>query len=459
MYIIKDYDKIVNTKDVKTVIDLPEEVNEIIESLKANGHSAYAVGGCVRDSLMQKAPHDWDITTSALPEATKAIFSNRKLVLNGLKHGTVGVIINHRNFEVTSFRTEGNYSDNRHPDSVTFVQSIKDDLSRRDFTVNAIAYSSDEGIVDPFFGAEDIKNKTIRCVGDAGKRFEEDALRILRAIRFASVLNFKIEKNTAEMIHEKKHLLKNVSAERIRAEIEKTLMGENVFDVLQEFDDVFFFIIPELEKTKNVAQNCVYHVYDVWEHICRSVEKSKKDRIVRLTMLLHDIGKPLVKTTDENGVDHFKTHALIGSKIAEEILQRLKFDKNTVRSVTELVLHHDDRLYENIQNVPKYISRYGYDFLRKLDEVSRADIMAQNEMFLSRLKMCDDFINKLDECDKEDLCVTLAQLEVNGNDLKNIGLEGKEIGYALNKMLEKVLSGELNNNKIALLEFAKNLKD
>ena len=382
----------------------------------------------------------------------KKVFSKYDQVLNGLKHGTVGVIIDHTNFEVTSFRTEGSYSDNRHPDSVTFVNNVEDDLSRRDFTVNAIAYSPLEGIVDPFSGVKDIENKVIRCVGDAGKRFDEDALRILRAIRFASVLGFSIDEKTAEMIHEKKHLLKNISVERVRVEIEKTLMGENVFELLTEFEDVFFTVIPELEKTKNVPQNCPYHVYDVWEHIRRSVEYSKNDITVRLTMLLHDVAKPLVKTTDANGVDHFKTHAVVGERIAEDILKRLKFDNKTVETVTQLVLHHDDRLYLNTDNISRYIGRYGYGFLRLLDEVSRADIKAQNEEYLDRLLLCDDFIEKLDRCEKENLCVTLKQLAVNGNDLKALGFEGREIGQLLETMLDKVIAGELENNRKVLID-------
>lgn len=434
-------------------LDLPDEVSEIISSLEKDGHKAYAVGGCVRDSIMGKTPHDWDVATSALPEETEKVFSKYDQVLNGLKHGTVGVIINHRNFEITSFRTEGAYSDNRHPDSVEFVKNVEEDLSRRDFTVNAIAYSPGEGMIDPFFGAKDIEKKVIRCVGDAGKRFDEDALRIMRAIRFSSVLGFKIDEKTAQMIHEKKRLLKNIAVERIRGELEKTLTGDNVFELLTEFDDVFFAVIPELEKTKGVSQNCPYHRYDVWEHICHSVERSKNDRVTRLAMLLHDVAKPLVKTTDENGIDHFKTHAVVGSAMAEEILGRLKFDKKTVDTVTQLVLHHDDRLYNSTDKMPRHAGRYGYDFLRLLDEVSRADIKAQNEKYLDRLSLCDDFLKKLDECEKENLCVTIRQLAVNGNDLKEIGFEGREIGLRLNKLLDKVIGGELENDRKVLIDY------
>ena len=440
------------------MIGIPREVEEIIEALARGGHSAYAVGGCVRDSLMKKEPNDWDVATSALPQETSEIFSSRDQVLNGLKHGTVGVIINHNNYEITSFRTEGEYSDNRHPDSVTFVKNIEDDLARRDFTVNAIAYSPTGGIIDPFGGFRDIENKVIRCVGDAGKRFDEDALRILRAIRFSTVLGFGIEEKTSAMIHEKKHLLKNIATERIRVELEKTIIGKNVGDVLEKYEDVFFAVIPELEKTKDVAQNCPYHSYDVWEHVRRSVVGAKNDRIVRLTMLLHDIGKQLVRTTDENGVDHFKTHAPVGSLIAQDVLRRLKFDNKTVETVTKLVLHHDDRLYMNTDKLPRYIGRYGYEFLRLLDEVSRADIRAQNVKYLDRLSLCDRFIEKLDECEKSDLCVTLRQLAVDGNDLRSLGFEGKQIGDMLENLLDKVISCELKNEKSILLEYAENAK-
>jgi len=362
------------------------------------------------------------------------------------------VIIGKEVVEITTFRTESTYSDNRHPDKVSFVKDVKDDLSRRDFTVNAMAYNYEEGLIDPFGGMEDIERKTIRCVGKAETRFNEDALRIMRAVRFSSVLDFSIEKETAECIHNQKHLINNVSVERVNTELSKLLCGKNVFNVLMDFSDVIFTVIPELEKTYNVSQNCKHHIYDVWKHTCVTVREIEPELDLRLTMLLHDIAKPLMKTVDEDGSEHFKNHAVPGAEITEQVLRRLRYSNKIVNDVKELVLHHDEWLYERPKKIPLYVSRLGFDFLYKLDKISRADIKAQNPKYFDKLELCDKFLIELDRLKNSNLCLTLKDLQVNGKDLEEIGYKGKDIGIKLNELLEDVILGKISNDRQTLLQ-------
>ena len=436
-------------------IKIPPHIEKVLSVLHADGHKAYAVGGCIRDSIMGRNPYDWDVTTSALPEQTMNCFSEYKMIDSGLKHGTVAVIIGKEVVEITTFRTESTYSDNRHPDKVSFVKDVKDDLSRRDFTVNAMAYNYEEGLIDPFGGMEDIEKRIIRCVGKAEKRFSEDALRIMRAVRFSSVLDFSIEKETAECIHNQKHLINNVSVERINTELSKLLCGKNVFNVLMEFSDVIFTVIPELKQTFNVSQKCKHHIYNVWEHICVTVREIEPELDLRLTMLLHDIAKPLMKTVDADGSEHFKNHAAPGAEIAEQILRRLRYSNKTVSEVKELVLHHDEWLYERPKKIPLYVSRLGFDFLYKLDKISRADIKAQNPKYFDKLELCDKFLIELDRLKNSNLCLTLKDLQVNGKDLEDIGYKGKDIGIKLNELLEDVILGKISNDRQTLLQKAK----
>ena len=436
-------------------IHIPEYAHTAMKELEKNGFASFVVGGCVRDSIMGKQAHDWDMTTSALPEETLDVFKDFRTIPTGIKHGTVTVLIDKQPLEITTFRIDGTYTDNRRPDSVNFTRNIENDLSRRDFTVNAMAYSEKEGLVDLFGGVEDIKNKIIRCVGDPDKRFQEDALRIMRAIRFSSVLGFEIEKETAESIRRNKHLLKNIAAERIRTELEKLLLGDDAERILTDFFDVIFEIIPELEKTFGVHQNSPYHIYDVWHHIVKSVGASEKNKYVRLAMLLHDIGKPQMKTTDEKGIDHFKGHAAVSADMAFEILKRLRYDKKTISIVTKLVFHHDDRLYNAPQNVKKHASKFGFEFLYLLDKVSRADMLAQNPEMCDRFSDCDSYIGLLKKIEEEEACLKISDLAVNGNDLISLGYEGKEIGKMLEKLLDKVIRNEIKNSKEDLMKFLK----
>lgn len=434
-------------------IRLPEYAKIAMKVLNDNGFEAFVVGGCVRDGIMGKTAADWDMTTSATPQETLEAFKDFRTIPTGIKHGTITVLIDKQPLEITTFRIDGEYTDNRRPDSVNFTRDIENDLSRRDFTVNAMVYNEKSGIVDLFGGMEDIKNKIIRCVGDPDKRFNEDALRIMRAIRFSATLGFEIEEKTAKSIKENKHLLKNIAAERIRVELEKLLLGKDAERILLEFSDVIFEIIPELEKTSGVKQNCPYHVYDVWEHIVKSVAVSEKNKYIRLCMLLHDIGKPQMKTTDEKGQDHFKGHAALSSDIAYEILKRLRYDNKTISVVTKLIFHHDDRMYNAPHNVKKHAAKYGFDFLYLLDKVSRADILAQNPEMNDRIFLCDNYIEKLRELEDENPCLEISDLKVNGNDLISLGFKGKEIGETLEKLLDKVIKNEIKNSKEDLLNF------
>ena len=308
-------------------ISLPRDVNTIITRLEGAGFEAFCVGGAVRDSLMGIVPGDWDVTTSATPEEIKKVFSDYKTIDTGIAHGTVTVLCDKTPYEVTTYRIDGEYSDNRRPESVSFTRNLEDDLSRRDFTINAIAYHPTKGIVDLFHGQDDIYNSIIRTVGNAHTRFNEDGLRIMRALRFSAVLGFTIEEETRKAIHENKDLLKNISVERISVELVKLIQGKNAFNVLMEYSDVFSVIIPEIAPAVSFTQYGKKHAYDVWEHICHTVDTIPQDKDLRLTMLLHDLGKVPTHKLNDKGESTFKNHAAIGGEMAKEILTRLKFDK------------------------------------------------------------------------------------------------------------------------------------
>ncbi len=436
-------------------INLPEYVRVTMKKLEENGFEAFVVGGCVRDSIMGKSANDWDMTTSAKPEETLEVFKAFRTIPTGIKHGTITVLIDKQPLEITTFRIDGDYKDNRRPENVEFTRNIENDLSRRDFTVNAIAYNENDGIVDLFGGCDDIKKKTIKCVADPDRRFNEDALRIMRALRFSATLGFEIEEKTAESIKKNKHLLKNIAAERIRVELEKLILGDDAKRILLQFSDVIFEIIPELKATENLLQNCPYHAYDVYRHIVKSVSVAPKNKNVRLAMLLHDIGKPLSKTTDENGRDHFKGHALISADISQQILKRLRYDNKTISTVTKLIFHHDDRLYNNPQNIKKHAAKHGFEFLYLLDEVSRADILSQNPEMANRISICDNYVKELEKLENETPCLKISDLRIDGNDLIKLGFSGKEIGEKLEFLLDKVIKNEVENQKEDLIKAVK----
>ncbi len=437
-----------------------EKANYLIDLIEKAGFEAYQVGGCVRDFLMNKECNDIDITTSAKPLELEEILKNNniKFVETGLKHGTVTAVFDSDNFEITTYRSDGEYSDSRHPESVTFVNKIDDDLSRRDFTINAIAYNPNKNeTVDLFGGREDIENRVIKAVGDADKRFNEDALRIMRAIRFASTLSFDIEENTKNAIFKNKELLRNVASERIFTELTKLLMGDNVFSVLCEYKEVIAVIIPELVPTFTCEQNTVWHLYDVYTHIAKTVEMSPKIPELRLIMLLHDIGKPSAKTTDENGVDHFKGHQKISAQISGPILKRFKVSNEIYDRVMLIIPIHDIHIGRDKKNIKKWLSKLGEQGMRDLIAVKRADKLGQNPAKTSEELANLDVTEKyLDEIINSKEPYQIKDLKINGFDLMNLGYKGKEIGETLNLVLQKVIDNELENVKESEIEFVKN---
>ncbi len=444
------------------VIKIPPQVNRAIEILQNNGHSAYVVGGAVRDMLMGKTAHDWDITTSALPEETLESFSEFRTIETGLKHGTVTVIVDGMSLEITTFRIEGDYSDNRHPDKVDFTDRVEDDLSRRDFTVNSIAYSPQKGFADPFDGQTDIEKKIIRCVGNPDKRFGEDALRILRALRFSAVLGFEIEKDTAESIRRNYRLLSNISVERIFVEISKLLCGKDAGKILREFEDVIFFILPEISPMKNCTQNHERHIFDVWGHTVKAVENIEPVSELRFAMLFHDAGKPHCKTTDENGTDHFYSHGKISKKIAYDTLTRLKTSVKIRESVCNLVEYHDflpDKISK--KTYKKYISLLGIDTVKKLFKIREADVLAQNpEFHTESLAENKTGLRILEEIEKETACFKISDLAINGEMLIKLGFTpSPEMGKVLETLLDEVMEEKIENKTDALIERALQMKN
>lgn len=438
---------------MKFNIKLPEEAENIINRLDEFGYEAYVVGGCVRDSILGRTPNDWDICTSALPDKVMEIFADYEVIPTGLKHGTVAIVINHTPYECTTFRIDGNYSDSRRPDSVEFTTDIIQDLSRRDFTINAMAYNPKTGLVDPFGGTQDIMIKAIRCVGNADDRFNEDALRVMRAIRFASVYGFMIEEDTSRAIHRNVELLNNIAVERINVELCKLLCGRGVLDILLDYSDVISTIIPEIKPCIGFNQNNRYHQYTIYDHIAHAVSNyTGQDLIVKVALLLHDIGKPLCYTEDENG-GHFYGHGQPSRDIAEVIVKRLKFDNYTQKNVIELVLYHDSVIEPTVKVVKRWLNKIGEEQLFRLLDIRMADILAHAEgTQTSRIERCASVRRIAEDIIASEQCFKLKDLAVNGNDLMTAGVpKGKEIGSTLNWLLDMVINGEVNNEKEELL--------
>lgn len=443
----------------------------ILDILHNNGFKAYIVGGCVRDSIMGIVPHDWDITTDALPNDVKNIFKDFNIIDTGLKHGTVAVIINKSPYEITTFRVDGSYSDGRHPDNVTFTTKLEEDLSRRDFTINAIAFNYEEGLIDPYDGETDIINGRIRCVGSPLERFNEDALRILRALRFAAQFNFKIDPCIDNTIQSVLPSINNLSMERIGSEFSKIIVShKNAAYVLKEYHNVLFTFIPELQFTYGFMQNHPYHKYDVFMHTINALEsyyddliknnkiKCECDLIVSLSILFHDIGKPHSYQDDiDTGIRHFRGHAKISAEITDKIMHRLRFDNDTREKVVQLVLHHDSEIPELPKSVKRMLNKIGPKQYRRLLYVQMADIKAQNPKYYpERSKKIQNAFKMLDDVISQNSCFKLKQLAINGTDLIEVGFkQGKEIGIILDMILSKVISNELQNKKEVLLNFAK----
>lgn len=429
-------------------IVIPKAAQHIIEVLQNNGYEAYVVGGCVRDTLLGRLPKDWDITTSALPQQVKALFS--RTIDTGIQHGTVTIMIDKEGYEVTTYRIDGDYEDGRHPKEVTFTPSLLEDLKRRDFTINAMAYNDKDGLVDLFGGRQDLKDKRICCVGNPVERFNEDALRMMRAVRFAAQLGFTIEENTFLAIKQLVQNLKKISAERIQVELSKTLISDHPEFFKQMYESgITKVVLPEFDACVGVPQNSRYHCYDVSEHILKVVELVPPVLYLRLAALFHDIGKPVVRTTDELGFDHFKNHANESCKLAKGILKRLKYDNDTSKKVLHLIKWHDCFLETKKSALRKMISKVGLDIFPDLLILMQADAMSKHPTHIEEsLQNLDKVEIAYEQIVADHECLTLHDLAINGNDLKRLGVkQGKQIGLLLNELLTEVLENPENNTK------------
>lgn len=442
-------------------LHLPPPVAAALEELSSRGFESYVVGGCVRDALLGKEPHDWDITTRARPEELLSIFGGYSVLPTGLKHGTVTVLMEGIPIEITTFRRDGSYSDNRHPDYVTFSDTLEDDLSRRDFTVNAMAYAPGRGLADPFGGQADLAAGLLRCVGDPRRRFAEDALRILRALRFSSVLSFSIGRGTALAARELGWLLKNVSAERVREELIKLLCGENCPQVLLEFPGVLGVVLPELLPCVGFDQHNPHHDFDLYTHLVRAVSFAPPDPVLRLTMLLHDIGKPRCYTQSADGVGHCHGHAQVSAAMAEEILRRLRFSNAQREEITALVTHHGLSLPPEPKPIRRSLSKLGAEAFFRLLDIRRCDIKAQRRSpDVRRLSQVD----AMEECARavlsQEECLSLSTLAVGGADLMALGVvPGPRMGEILRALLDGVLDEQWPNERTALLAAARRLME
>lgn len=431
---------------------IPQEVADILNRFAENGYDAYAVGGCVRDVLLGHNPNDWDITTSAHPEETERIFADRRVLKTGLKHGTVTVLSGNQPVEVTTFRVDGAYSDGRHPDSVSFTGKLEEDLARRDFTVNAMAYRPQTGIVDCYGGREDLNKKIIRCVGNPDKRYEEDGLRILRALRFASTLGFSLEKGTAESAVRNRSLIDRIAAERVRVEFVKLLCGYSAADILRRYREVIAQFIPEIQPTFEFCQKNSHHRYDVWEHTLHSLEAVESEPVLRLTMFFHDLGKPMCFTQSADGVGHFYGHPATSADLAKQILMRLRFDKKTENTVVTLVKSHDLPLVPEERSLRRRLNTLGEQNLRLLLKVEKADAKGKGTTDNSYFESLEKIPQVLQRIMEQRQCFQLSELAVNGEDLMKAGIpKGAVIGETLKYLLNAVLDGKCANSKQQLL--------
>lgn len=435
---------------------LDKQTALVLNKLKEKGYEAYLVGGYVRNAVMNRDLSDIDITTNAFPEEVKAVFCDFNVIETGIKHGTVTVMVECVPVEITTYRAESTYSDNRHPDSVSFTRNLKDDLSRRDFTMNALCFDGEE-IIDIFGGLEDINNKIIRTIGDAEHRFSEDALRILRALRFSSVLGFEIEENTAKAIHKLKYLLSALSVERVFSELKKLLCGKNVRKILVEYIDIFEYILPELKGMNGFNQHNFHHKYDILNHTAVVVENAPAEPVLRLAALFHDCGKVDTFSLDEYGVGHFYSHATVSAQKADSALKRLKSDNACREMVVKLVKIHDTPIEESDKVILRKLNRYGEDILRKLIKLQIADTMGLADEYKNRLDHFSNLEKILDDVLNAKSPFGLKDLEISGFDMMELGLSGKDIGCALNLALDSVIDGKVANVKNDLIEYIKSV--
>ena len=438
------------------MLQLPPQVDTALRRLNEAGYEAYIVGGCVRDGLMGRTPGDFDVTVSALPEETETVFAGEKVIETGLKHGTVTVLLDGKPLEITTYRIDGDYTDARHPDGVTFTRSLAEDLARRDFTVNAMASDRSGEIVDLYGGKADLAAKVIRCVGDPDARFSEDALRILRALRFAAVLEFEIEPVTAAALRRKKHLLRFVSAERIREELTKLLCGAAAHRVLTDYANVIGEVLPEILPSVGFEQHHPCHIYTVYEHCLTALDHIPAEPVLRWTALLHDLGKPLVYTTDPDGTRHFYGHAERSAELAEAVLTRLKFDTASRERILQLVSVHDRQIEATVPAVKRALGKLTPEVFSQLIAVKRADNFAQAEHLRGRQAYYDELERIAAEILAEKACFSLRDLAVSGDDLTALGIpKGPAVGKALRMLLDAVIDGKAENEKNALLDHLK----
>lgn len=440
-----------------TIIQLPEKVKYIIDTIMEAGYEAYAVGGCIRDSILLREPSDWDITTSASPYQVKELF--RRTLDTGIKHGTVTVMLDKEGFEVTTYRIDGEYEDGRHPKEVTFTRNLTEDLKRRDFTINAMAYNEKDGLVDIFGGLEDIRRRTVRCVGNPLERFSEDALRMMRAVRFSAQLGYRIEEETSNAIRVLASDLKKISAERIQTELVKLLTSPHPDYLRMAYETgITKVVLPEFDLCMITEQKNPHHCYTVGEHTLVAMQAVRADKVLRLAMLFHDMGKPLCVTTDEEGIDHFHGHPSVSEEIAGNVLHRLKFDNDTIYMVKKLVKYHDQYIEPQPKNVRRAIRKMGEDVFPLLLEVKEADVQAQSDFLREKkeknLKDVRDVYQRILE---ENQCVSLKTLAINGKDLiDQTGMKsGKELGEVLNELLDLVTEDPARNTREYLLKAAK----
>ncbi|MBD5485052.1 MAG: CCA tRNA nucleotidyltransferase [Lachnospiraceae bacterium] len=437
-------------------IQMPDRVHKIIEILEAAGYEAYAVGGCVRDSILGREPNDWDITTSAKPEETKSLFA--RTIDTGIKHGTVTVMLDKEGFEVTTYRIDGIYEDNRHPKEVTFTASLEEDLKRRDFTVNAMAYNERTGLVDIFGGLADIEQGIIRCVGNAEERFTEDALRMLRAVRFSAQLGYEIEEKTKQAIRRLAPNLKKISAERIQVELVKLVTSPHPDYLRTAYETgITQQILPEFDICMETNQNNPHHCYNVGEHILHSMQETAPDKVLRLGMLFHDIAKPQTLSIDDEGITHNKGHAELGEKMTRQILRRLKFDNDTIDKVSKIVLYHDQEVGLTPSGVRRAVNRMGEEIFTMLFAVQYADVLAQSDYLreekLQKLTYKKEIYEGI--CQRKE-CLNLKDLAVTGSDLIALGIPaGRQIGVILNDLLDIVLEEPARNTREELLRICK----
>ena len=437
------------------MLTLPSQVHTALDRLTAAGWEAYVVGGAVRDALRGCAAGDWDITTNAEPAQVERVFAGERLIETGLRHGTVTVLLDGLPLEITTYRVDGDYTDHRRPDAVRFTRSLREDLLRRDFTMNALAYNPRTGLVDVCGGAEDIARGVVRCVGEPDRRFQEDGLRILRALRFASVLGFQIAPETAAAIHRNRALLQYLAAERVQSELTKLLCGQNVDAVLREFSDVLAVPIPELTPMFGFPQHNPHHDKDVWDHTIAVIESITPEPVLRWAALLHDIGKPSCFSLAEDGIGHFFGHSDQSTSMAESILSRLRFDNASKEQIVRLVRYHDMPITADRKPIKRLLSKHGEDATRQLIELHKADTLGQSAICRHRIAIFEEVSQMINEILQEESCFTLKNLAVNGHDMMTLGFQGPTIGRVLQECLDAVLDEQIPNEHEALMAFAK----